>query len=101
MGHAARGGGRGRDADRGDRRPSGDRDGARAAAGDAWQHRAAVAGPGSLTRPMHTQQTPTGVLAALEQVVGADHVLAPPPAHYLSDETGRGLRGTALAALLP
>jgi glycolate oxidase subunit GlcD len=50
---------------------------------------------------MSTQQTSTGVLAALEQVVGANHVLAPTPAHYLSDETGRGLRGTALAAVLP
>jgi FAD/FMN-containing dehydrogenase len=50
---------------------------------------------------MSAQQTPTSPLAALQRVVGAEHVLAPPPARYLSDETGRGLRGTALAAVLP
>jgi len=49
---------------------------------------------------MAGQQT-SPILAELERVVGGEHVLAPPPAHYLSDETGRGLRGTALAAVLP
>jgi len=48
--------------------------------------------------PVHT---PSSVLATVERVVGAEHVLAPAPAHYLSDETGRGLRGTALAAVRP
>jgi glycolate oxidase subunit GlcD len=46
-------------------------------------------------------QASATALAALERVVGEEHVLAPPPAHYLSDETGRGLRGTAVAAVLP
>jgi glycolate dehydrogenase FAD-linked subunit len=46
-------------------------------------------------------QASTGVLDALARVVGGDHVLAPPPAHLLSDETGRGLRGAAMAAVLP
>ena len=50
---------------------------------------------------MSVQQTSAPVLAALERVVGGEHVLAPAPAQYLSDETGRGLRGTALAAVLP
>src|SRR4051812_38841906 len=50
---------------------------------------------------MSVQQTSITALAALGRVVGEDHVLAPPPAHYLSDETGRGLRGTALAAVVP
>src|SRR4051812_13393442 len=50
---------------------------------------------------MSAQLRSTPALAALERVVGADHVLAPPPAQYLSDETGRGLRGTALAAVVP
>ena len=49
---------------------------------------------------MAVQQT-SPILAALGGVVGEEHVLAPPPAQYLSDETGRGLRGTAVAAVLP
>jgi glycolate dehydrogenase FAD-linked subunit len=49
---------------------------------------------------MAVQET-SPILAELERVVGGEHVLAPPPAQYLSDETGRGLRGTALAAVLP
>ena len=50
---------------------------------------------------MEPEPLTSGVLPSLAGVVGADHVLAPPPAAYLSDETGRGLRGTARAVVLP
>jgi FAD/FMN-containing dehydrogenase len=41
------------------------------------------------------------LLASLAAAVGSDNVIRPAPAEYLSDATGRGLRGTALAVARP
>jgi glycolate dehydrogenase FAD-linked subunit len=41
------------------------------------------------------------MLDELRQVVGGEHVLRPVAAHYLTDATARGLRGTADAVVLP
>ena len=41
------------------------------------------------------------LLSSLADVVGSGNVVHPPPAEYLTDATGRGLTGTALAVVRP
>jgi glycolate oxidase subunit GlcD len=50
---------------------------------------------------MPPQPTSSRVIAALAGVVGRDQVVAPVPAEYLTDATGRGLRGSAAALVRP
>jgi FAD/FMN-containing dehydrogenase len=50
---------------------------------------------------MPPETTSSHVIAALADVVGRDQVVAPVPAEYLTDATGRGLRGTATALVRP
>jgi FAD/FMN-containing dehydrogenase len=50
---------------------------------------------------MPPEPTSSHVIAALADVVGRDQVVAPVPAEYLTDATGRGLRGQAAALVRP
>ena len=50
---------------------------------------------------MVPDSTTDRLLPALVEIVGSDNVLRPAPAQYLTDETGRGLRGDASAVVLP